>query len=257
MPKKRGRPRKFHEKDFLKLMQAGLSKEEACQRINISKNTFDYYFYKNRAFQEEVRRLSFERKMKEFPEKFKLKYNCSPEEYLKKEINKHPKLIISPDRSFDENLNAYLKIMAISHPNWRSAVGRIRRWLRESNLQKRKIFWAAFRGFFFDKEPPELGCLELIFKNIEDLYHEEWILNHAFDEKARLFTIEGDEPFCGEVAELEGVRATGRTESECRNNLIIIFNRYVRSKLEDTDGSLESGIKAYKQINSQLNIKDF
>jgi len=49
--------------------------------------------------------------------------------------------------------------------------------------------------------------------------------------KARYEIIEDEEPYYGEVPELEGVWATGKTLEECRNNLAEVINGWIVVRL--------------------------
>lgn len=50
-------------------------------------------------------------------------------------------------------------------------------------------------------------------------------------EKARYEIIEDDEPYYGEVPELEGVWATGTTLEECRRNLEEVIDEWIVFRL--------------------------
>ncbi|WP_321430157.1 type II toxin-antitoxin system HicB family antitoxin [uncultured Methanolobus sp.] len=54
---------------------------------------------------------------------------------------------------------------------------------------------------------------------------------HAALEKARYEIIEDDEPYYGEVPELEGVWATGSTLEECRKNLGEVIDEWIVFRL--------------------------
>lgn len=49
--------------------------------------------------------------------------------------------------------------------------------------------------------------------------------------KARYEIIEDEEPYYGEVPELEGVWATGKTLEECRNNLAAVIDGWIIVRL--------------------------
>jgi len=49
--------------------------------------------------------------------------------------------------------------------------------------------------------------------------------------KARYEIIKDEEPYYGEVPELEGVWATGRTLEECRKNLIEVIDGWIVVRL--------------------------
>ena len=49
--------------------------------------------------------------------------------------------------------------------------------------------------------------------------------------KARYEIIEDEEPYYGEVAELEGVWATGKTLEECRKNLAEVIDGWILVRL--------------------------
>jgi predicted RNase H-like HicB family nuclease len=50
---------------------------------------------------------------------------------------------------------------------------------------------------------------------------------HAALEKARYEIIDDDEPYYGEVTELAGVWATGKTLEECRRNLEEVIDEWL------------------------------
>ncbi|MDK2947842.1 hypothetical protein SAMN04488589_0060 [Methanolobus vulcani] len=54
---------------------------------------------------------------------------------------------------------------------------------------------------------------------------------HAALEKARYELIEDDEPYYGEVPELNGVWATGNTLEECRKNLEETIDEWIVFRL--------------------------
>jgi predicted RNase H-like HicB family nuclease len=54
---------------------------------------------------------------------------------------------------------------------------------------------------------------------------------HAALEKARYEIIEDDEPYYGEVPELDGVWATGSTLEECRKNLEEVIDEWIVFRL--------------------------
>jgi predicted RNase H-like HicB family nuclease len=54
---------------------------------------------------------------------------------------------------------------------------------------------------------------------------------HAALEKARYEIIEDDEPYYGEVPELDGVWATGSTLEECRKNLEETIDEWIVFRL--------------------------
>jgi predicted RNase H-like HicB family nuclease len=54
---------------------------------------------------------------------------------------------------------------------------------------------------------------------------------HAALEKARYEIIGDDEPYYGEVPELEGVWATGNTLEECRRNLEEVIDEWIVFRL--------------------------
>ncbi len=54
---------------------------------------------------------------------------------------------------------------------------------------------------------------------------------HAALEKARYEIIEDDEPYYGEVPELEGIWATGNTLEECRKNLEEVIDEWIVFRL--------------------------
>ncbi|QLC49627.1 type II toxin-antitoxin system HicB family antitoxin [Methanolobus zinderi] len=54
---------------------------------------------------------------------------------------------------------------------------------------------------------------------------------HAALENARYEIIEDDEPYYGEVPELEGVWATGSTLEECRRNLEEVIDEWIVFRL--------------------------
>ncbi|MDW7731503.1 MAG: type II toxin-antitoxin system HicB family antitoxin [Methanolobus sp.] len=54
---------------------------------------------------------------------------------------------------------------------------------------------------------------------------------YAALEKARYEIIEDDEPYYGEVPELEGVWATGNTLEECRRNLEEVIDEWIVFRL--------------------------
>ncbi len=49
--------------------------------------------------------------------------------------------------------------------------------------------------------------------------------------KAKYELIEDEEPFYGEVPELEGVWATGKTLEECRKNLVEVIDGWIIVRL--------------------------
>jgi predicted RNase H-like HicB family nuclease len=49
--------------------------------------------------------------------------------------------------------------------------------------------------------------------------------------KARYEIIEDEEPYYGEVPELEGVWATGKTLEECRKNLVEVIDGWIIVRL--------------------------
>ena len=49
--------------------------------------------------------------------------------------------------------------------------------------------------------------------------------------KAKYELIEDEEPFYGEVPELEGVWATGKTLEECRKNLVEVIDGWILVRL--------------------------
>jgi len=49
--------------------------------------------------------------------------------------------------------------------------------------------------------------------------------------KAKYEIIEDEEPFYGEVPELEGVWATGKTLEECRKNLVEVIDGWILVRL--------------------------
>jgi predicted RNase H-like HicB family nuclease len=49
--------------------------------------------------------------------------------------------------------------------------------------------------------------------------------------KAKYELIEDEEPFFGEVPELEGVWATGKTLEECRKNLVEVIDGWILVRL--------------------------
>ena len=49
--------------------------------------------------------------------------------------------------------------------------------------------------------------------------------------KAKYEIIEDEEPFYGEVPELEGVWATGKTLEECRKNLVDVIDGWILVRL--------------------------
>jgi predicted RNase H-like HicB family nuclease len=56
---------------------------------------------------------------------------------------------------------------------------------------------------------------------------------HAALEKARYEIIDDDEPYYGEVPELEGVWATGKTLEECRRNLEEVIDEWIVFRLRN------------------------
>jgi len=50
-------------------------------------------------------------------------------------------------------------------------------------------------------------------------------------QKAHYEMIEDKEPYCGKAADLQGVRATGRTLEECRKNLAAVIDGWVLIRL--------------------------
>ena len=49
--------------------------------------------------------------------------------------------------------------------------------------------------------------------------------------KAKYVVIEDEEPFYGEVPELEGVWASGKTLEECRKNLVEVIDGWILVRL--------------------------
>jgi predicted RNase H-like HicB family nuclease len=56
---------------------------------------------------------------------------------------------------------------------------------------------------------------------------------HAALEKARYEIIEDDEPYYGEVPDLEGVWATGVSLEECRKNLEEVIDEWIVFRLRN------------------------
>ena len=54
----------------------------------------------------------------------------------------------------------------------------------------------------------------------------------AASERARYELIDDEEPYYGEVPELEGVWATGKTLEECRRNLIEVIEGWLIVRLK-------------------------
>ena len=52
-------------------------------------------------------------------------------------------------------------------------------------------------------------------------------------ERAKYEIIDDVEPYCGEVPELEGVWATGKTLEECRRNLKEVIDEWIVFKLRN------------------------
>ena len=57
--------------------------------------------------------------------------------------------------------------------------------------------------------------------------------NHAALERAKYEIIDNEEPYYGEVPELEGVWATGKTLEECRRNLEEVIDEWTIIKLNN------------------------
>ena len=51
--------------------------------------------------------------------------------------------------------------------------------------------------------------------------------------KAKYEMIEDEEPYYGEVPELEGVWATGKTLEECRKNLVEVIDGWILVRLRE------------------------
>jgi predicted RNase H-like HicB family nuclease len=56
---------------------------------------------------------------------------------------------------------------------------------------------------------------------------------HAALERAKYEIIDDEEPYYGEVPELEGVWATGKTLEECRRNLEEVIDEWIVIKLRN------------------------
>jgi hypothetical protein len=159
MAKKRGRPRIFNKRAFLKDMQAGLSRDQVCKKLKISYRALEYHLGQDKYFRGKI--YAVERKAREEKRKpertdidmthHRIKQRVPvleiPDEIkginsmTLAEIKKVSTTTYSEEESID--FDEYLKNLARMNPRkWGPAVRRIREWYKWHPEMRR--FFAEF-----------------------------------------------------------------------------------------------------------------